>query len=68
MSWELWNRGGSSTTPESPEGSIDGINGVTTLLWVVVSKEFVYFHPWPLFGEDEPILTNMFQMGGSTTN
>ena len=30
------------------------------LNWVVVSNIF-YFHP--LFGEDEPILTNIFQMG-----
>ena len=25
-----------------------------------------YFHPY--FGEDEPILNHIFQMGGSTTN
>ena len=31
-----------------------------TKIWVVVSNVF-YFHP--LFGEDAPILTNIFQMG-----
>ena len=29
-------------------------------IWVVVSNMFLFS---PLFGEDEPILTNIFQMG-----
>ena len=46
--------------------SARGIFYYNVFFWVVATQIFLEFSPF--FGEDEPILTNIFQRGGSTTN
>ena len=42
--------------------------GFDLLILAITGWWFHVFLCLPLFGEDEPILTNIFQWGGSTTN